>query len=236
MAHEGHRQRMIKKLENGTLTETEVLEVMLYPLLPRKDTGGIAHRLISEFGSIIGVFSADEESLCRIEGVGGQLAKNLRLLGCVFVQCANPPYRKYDGKFDSKAYATYARDAYIELPYEVMDLLLLNQKCAVYRQFRLTDYHGHEVRSPLSQLTDCVLREKPFGVVLAHNHPFSTAQPSAHDDETTRTVQIFCSLHGFAFCDHLIFSPESETFSYYESGRMAGINQDYAVKSLTKQE
>lgn len=59
--HEGHRARMKKKLlENGerSLADHELLEVLLYYAIPRRDTNELAHRLLKQFGSLRGVLSA----------------------------------------------------------------------------------------------------------------------------------------------------------------------------------
>ena len=63
--HEGHRQRLIAKLEEGTLCDHEYLEMLLFNALPRKNTNDIAHRLLAEFGSLNKVFAAKPEQLCK---------------------------------------------------------------------------------------------------------------------------------------------------------------------------
>ena len=50
--HEGHRKRIIQKLETGALLDHELLEIMLFSMLPRRNTNDIAHRLLQKFGSI----------------------------------------------------------------------------------------------------------------------------------------------------------------------------------------
>lgn len=50
--------------------EHQVLELLLFFALPRKDTNPIAHRLLKKFGSIAGVFNAPLSELQSVEGVG----------------------------------------------------------------------------------------------------------------------------------------------------------------------
>ena len=54
-SHSGHRQRMIAKLKHSVLSDQEVLEVMMYNAVPRKNTSDLAHRLLSTFETVEGV-------------------------------------------------------------------------------------------------------------------------------------------------------------------------------------
>lgn len=79
-AHEGHRQRLKNRAwEMGLLSlpPHEVMELLLYYAVPRRDMNETAHRLIDTFGSIRGVFKASYEQLVKVEGVGDKAAKML---------------------------------------------------------------------------------------------------------------------------------------------------------------
>ena len=59
--HDGHRARMYQKVETGSFSEHEWLEVLLYPMLPRRDTNALAHRLLLRFGTADDMFHASME-------------------------------------------------------------------------------------------------------------------------------------------------------------------------------
>ena len=82
--HEGHRKRIIQKLESGTLLDHEVLEILLFASLPRRNTNDIAHRLLQKFGSMQEVFSASQEELKKVKGIGDTTATNLRCIGIIY--------------------------------------------------------------------------------------------------------------------------------------------------------
>lgn len=84
--HKGHRQRMRAKLKahGARVFDTyELLEMLLYYVVPYKDTNPIAKRLISAFGSVDGVFRASREELCLVEGVGESIADFILTAGRV---------------------------------------------------------------------------------------------------------------------------------------------------------
>ena len=72
--HAGHRRRMIEKLKTDSLLEHELLEVLLFNALPRRNTNDLAHKLLGEFGSVKEILSAPIEQLTKVEGVGESVA------------------------------------------------------------------------------------------------------------------------------------------------------------------
>ena len=71
--HSGHRRRLRETYtERGceSMHDHQLLELLLFYALPRRDTNEIAHRLLRHFGSLEAVFSADVEELQKVEGIG----------------------------------------------------------------------------------------------------------------------------------------------------------------------
>ena len=81
--HSGHRDRMRTRFRIANsidgFEEHEVLEMLLYNIIPRVNTNETAHRLLSRFGNIRSVLSADVTELCKVEGVGVKCAEQLAL-------------------------------------------------------------------------------------------------------------------------------------------------------------
>ena len=81
--HIGHRQRLKNRfLEEGLehFDEHQVLELLLFYCIPQRDTNGIAHELLTHFGSLTQVMEAPVEELQKIKGVGESAATFLSLL------------------------------------------------------------------------------------------------------------------------------------------------------------
>ena len=81
--HEGHRERLREKLISSpnTLNPREVLEILLFYAIPRKNTNEIAHQLLDMFdGSLRNVLQADMELLKSVKGVGENTAYFLKTM------------------------------------------------------------------------------------------------------------------------------------------------------------
>ena len=88
--HDGHRDRMRRQLKTSgmdSLSDVQVLEMLLYYAAPRGDTNPTAHALLSRFGTLDSVFSAPESELKKVNGVGDAAAQLIRLVPQVARRC-----------------------------------------------------------------------------------------------------------------------------------------------------
>ena len=104
--HDGHRQRFKEQfLQSGLdgFNSHQLLEMLLYYSIPRKDTNPLAHRLMDTFGSLSGVLEAEYEELCRVEGVTPHTAMLLCFCGKLF-------WRYYQDKYEDGVILTGTQD------------------------------------------------------------------------------------------------------------------------------
>lgn len=102
--HKGHRSRMRSKLESygPRIFDTyELLEMLLYYVIPYKDTNPIAKRLLSAFGSLDGVFNAPVSELVKIDGIGERCAEFISLTGRVVSEDSSLVFRRKVRVFDN---------------------------------------------------------------------------------------------------------------------------------------
>lgn len=91
----GHRARLRQRfLEGGlqALSQAQIIELLLFYTVPRRDTLPIAERLLERFGSLNGVFSADISDLTRVKGVSQASAVLLRAAADVYIEYAEPDF------------------------------------------------------------------------------------------------------------------------------------------------
>ena len=81
--HEDHRQRLREQFRSAGLENFpphNVLELLLFYSIPRRDTNEIAHNLMEHFGTLVNVLDAAPEELCKVEGVGRESATLISLV------------------------------------------------------------------------------------------------------------------------------------------------------------
>ena len=82
--HAGHRERLRKRFDAvgaKGFEEHTFLELLLFYVIPRKDTNPIAHELLRRFGSLEKVLSASAQELMQVEDIGQNAARYLTMLG-----------------------------------------------------------------------------------------------------------------------------------------------------------
>ena len=229
--HDGHRKRMMAKLESGTLLDHELLEVILYPFLPRRNTNDIAHRLLRKFGSIQEVFCATQEELRKVKGIGASSAANIRCLGIVYREYFCVRKESYEGQYEPSNFLAYINEQYACLDCEVFDVYLIKKGNEIVKRKRFTEDDGMSAKINAADLSKLLAEEKPSGIVVVHNHPKGVSKPSSLDDETTNRCQVVCSMHGVIFCDHYIYSPYG-VYSYYLSGHLKKVSEVFSIDKL----
>ena len=193
--HEGHRQRLKNRFLDGGLDNFQphnILELLLFYSIPRKDTNDIAHELIEKFGSLSGVFDANIEDLVQVDYITENSATLIKLIPALS--------RAY--LIDKSSHINKADN--IELLKEYLISIFHGEKNeCVYILFLNNGYDiiGHQkvhegsVNSSLidvRKVMDYVVKLNASMIIVAHNHPNGTCFPSMEDIETTgRLMTIF---------------------------------------------
>lgn len=209
--HEGHRQRMRRQLKTSgmdSLSDVQVLEVLLYYAIPRADTNPIAHRLLERFGSLSGVLEAAPDELLKIDGMGDTAAQ----LICLIPQLERRHFIDRSGKANilnsTSKCGQYLVPFFHGEQEEVVYLLCLDAKCKVIDCVLVhrggVNVAGIAVRKIVKAALNC----NATSVVLAHNHTSGIALPSPEDRETTLTLKAALDAVGIMLADHIIVADD----------------------------
>lgn len=230
--HGGHRERMLKRLSTypDSLNDHELLEIILYNLVPRIDTNPLAHRLIRVFGNLKNVFSATEKELLTVEGVGNKVAMGIVAIGKAYARVFSAKevvsgLRWITPEIIEKS----LREMISGYETEKMVMVLLNGNFQKITSLTFEDKDRTSVVMDLPELISAVVIHKPKYVIVAHNHPSGLAKPSTQDDITTKKLTLFCQVHGVSFIDHVILT-DKESFSYFRTDRLQYIIKEFDLQ------
>lgn len=206
-SHAGHRARMRGKLLTAgpdALLDHELLEMVLFLALPRRDTKPIARALLTRFGSFANALTAPLSDLRGIEGLGEAGAAALRTVQAAALRLARaevidrPVLNNWDRLL---AYLTAALSRERVEQFRVLFLDTRNRLMADEAQARGTVNH-----TPVypREVVRRALELQATALILVHNHPSGDPSPSRADIEMTREVKAAADSLGIVLHDHLI--------------------------------
>lgn len=212
--HNGHRERMFAKFleDSGNFYDHEILEILLYSALPRKDTNPLAHALLRRFGSLKNVLSADAQSLMTVDGVGEKVAAYLRFQGELHrrLQFIEPEKVSIGNYREAR---NYVRKKLAGCGTEQLLFVYLDAAGTVLNASAETDGDVSSVKAGLMDMVRSAAALRASGILVAHNHPSGCARPSDEDVSATKDLLYLCRLSGIRLFDHLIVSSE-ECYSF----------------------
>ena len=204
--HDGHRQRLIQRFLEEDLDNFEphnVLELLLFYAIPRKDTNELAHVLMDTFGSLKGVFDAPYEELIKVTGIGPNTAALLKLVPSLTRTYYSSEARSIILDTSEKS-GEYFLPYYIGQTEEVVRLACLDAGGKVISNQILHRGSANAAEVNIRKIVNIALRNNAMGVILAHNHPGGLPLPSEEDVATTKSIREALMPMGILLMDHII--------------------------------
>lgn len=203
----GHRQRLRERFLKGgddALADYELLELVLFQAIPRRDTKPIAKALLREFKNFAGVVGADSASLRAVDGVGDAAVVALKSIGAAAKRLAHDQVagRTVLGSWDRLI--AYLKIALAHETREQFRVLFLDAKNALLRDEGR--YDGTVNQSPVypREIVKQALELHATAIIMVHNHPSGDPTPSAADIAMTKEVRDAAAKLGIALHDHVV--------------------------------
>ena len=205
--HLGHRVRLRTRfLDAGpeSLADYELLELLLFSALPRKDTKPIAKALIETFGSFADVITADKDKLLAIEGIGESAVVALKAVqaGATRMLRADVMDRPIISSW--QALLDYCT---VQMTFEDVEqfrILFLDKKNKLIgdeaQQRGTVDHTPVYPREVIKR----ALALNASAIIMVHNHPSGDPTPSQADIAMTKTVNEALKAVGLILHDHLV--------------------------------
>ena len=182
----------------------ELLEMLLYTVIPYKDTNPIAKRLIDAFGGIDGVFKASRKELMEVEGVGEAVVDLLFSASALMeYRCSSVPLYSFSDYSEIGDYVV--RDLSDSDEYKVAIYLFDNKMCLIHKEilYRL-DYGSGAVRG--ESFIHTALAYRAAVVISAHTHPHGPLFPLSQDIATNTLVTNSLTAAGVVHAEHFLVS------------------------------
>ena len=223
----GHRERVRKKfLENGFngLEDYEVLELLLFYVIPRKDTKAIAKELIKRFKTLANVLKADTLELKTINGLGDVAITFLKMMGALPEkiykdELKNQKLIKDDKNKinDKEVLLSFLRNKIGYEDVEKFYVIYLSSSNEVIAFEESSS--GTLDRSSIypREIYKRVIMENAKSIIIAHNHPSGNTCPSKCDIDITNEIAKGLKNFGALLLEHIIITRDSY-FSFLEEG------------------
>jgi len=203
----GHRERLRDRFLSGgadALPDYEMLELVLFAAIPRRDVKPLAKHLIAHFGSFAEVIAAPRERLREIDGIGDAVATQLKLVEAAALRLSKTKIIGKPALSSWQALLDYCKAAMARAQREEFRVLFLDRKnVLIADEVQGTGTIDHTPVYP-REIIKRALELGASALILAHNHPSGDPTPSRADIEMTRDIAAAAKPLGIAIHDHLV--------------------------------
>lgn len=205
--HKGHRARLrARLLDSGgeALADYELVEYLLALAIPRRDTKPLAKALLKEFGSLAKLLGADPDALRRVDGLSEGAIAALKI-----VQAAN--LRMLKGELADRpllsswdALLDYLRADMGGQEIERVRVLYLNARNMLIRDELASEGSIDQSAIYVREVVKRALELGASAIILVHNHPSGSPEPSRQDIAITREIAAAAGKLGIVLHDHIV--------------------------------
>lgn len=207
--HAGHRERLRERFLQGgetALADHELLELILFYAIPRKDTKPLAKILLQSFGSIGGVLSARADDLAAVGGLSENSAALLKVIHSAATRMGQKQLLKQPVLSNWEQLLAYCHVAMAHESNEQLRVLFLDKKNKLIAdEIQQKGTVDHTPAYP-REIIKRALNLGASAIILVHNHPSGDPSPSRADMQLTDTVAEAAQMIGIHLHDHVIIA------------------------------
>ena len=214
--NKGHRARLKNKfLKNKaeSLYDYEVLELLLFYSIPRKDVKPLAKLLITQFGNLGNILNSHSSKLDQVAGIGKNTVILLKLLKEILLVTNKEQILKKPILNSWEKLIQYLRSNIGYDSTENMKALYLNSKNVLLGEELYNCGTVNKICVYPREILKAALYYDAIAVILVHNHPSGFAKPSDSDVDATMLIKDALKTLDIELIDHVIITPNNE-FSF----------------------
>ena len=235
--HKKHRIRAKTSFLRDGFDETTpphtMLELLLFYVIPQKDTNPIAHALIEKFNDVSGVLTAPVEELIKVPGITPN--------GACLIKSILPIANRYFYEADKRKHFIVSKDdareflfrRFLGVEVETVYMLSIDNKAQILSCKRIAEGSDIAVSVSSKTILEEIVRTNAAAIMLAHNHPRGYAFPSPADIRVTMDIAKTLRYLDVMFMDHIIIA-DADYVSMIQSKDYKYIFEGLDVENLTE--
>jgi DNA repair protein RadC len=218
--HLGHRKRLREKYAAEgvcALKDYELLELLLSFSIPHRDTKPYAKKLLAVFQNVRRILEADLASLENLGELPPQSALHFKAMGDLFRLAHQEEFRRGRSVTSPEDVTVFLREQIGSHPREIFTTLFLDHRNHLLAFEHLQEGTVDHTAVYPREILRRTLELHATGLILAHNHPAGSLEPSEGDKQLTRQIMTAARAMGITVHDHLILTAEGH-FSFRQAG------------------
>ncbi|UWR11452.1 RadC family protein [Sulfitobacter mediterraneus] len=208
-----HRHRLRARFMAGgadAMPDYELLELVLFRAIPRRDVKPVARALMDRFGDFNRVITAPEPRLRDISGVGDAVVVELKIVQAAAQRMARAKVLQKHILSSWDALLEYCQIAMAHRETEQFRVLYLDRKNLLIADEEQGKGTVDHVPVYPREVAKRALELNASALILVHNHPSGDPTPSAADIDMTHQIESACDALGLTLHDHLIIGKSRE--------------------------
>jgi DNA repair protein RadC len=209
--YHGHRDRLrarFSEVGGDGLPDYELLEIVLFRSIPRRDVKPIAKDLLRRFGSFAEVLAAPPALLSEVDGVGESVVTDLKIVEAAARRFTKGAVSRRPVLSSWTSVIDYCRTAMAFGDKEQFRLLFLDRRNALIAdEVQQSGTIDHTPVYP-REVVKRALELSASALILVHNHPSGDPTPSPADIKMTREIVEVAKPLGIVVHDHIIVGRE----------------------------
>lgn len=205
--HDGHRQRLRERFRKAGIdgvAEYELMELVLFRAIPRRDVKPLAKDLVSRFGSFAAAIAAEPARLLEVKGVSEAVVTEFKIVQAASLQLAQGKVMKKPAIASWSALLDYCRASMAYGATEQFRILFLDRKnILIADEIQQKGTVDHTPVYP-REIVKRALELSASALILVHNHPSGDPTPSQSDIDMTKKIAETAKPLGISVHDHLV--------------------------------
>ena len=209
--YHGHRERLRGRFREAgadALADYELIELVLFRAMPRRDVKPLAKALIARFGSFAEVVAAPPARLAEVPGLGSAAITEIKIVQAAASRFARGRMKRRPVLSSWSSVLDYCRTAMAFADKEQLRVLFLDKRNQLIadevQQVGTVDHTPVYPREVVKR----ALELSATAIIIVHNHPSGDPTPSRADIQMTQAIVEIAKPLGISVHDHIIVGKE----------------------------